>query len=148
MLTWSRLHESTFFVSIAHALWSNFVMLSSFAVLFASLVTGNMASGIISAVSLIVAGLMCAQSYALTRRCVLKSCQMRGESIERLSVRRFAEIFWMAAPAHFIFGISCAKSILQKRIQWRDITYEVRSHNDIKRLDYAPYVARNSEVSI
>lgn len=149
MLTWSRLYEKTFFLSIIHAAFSNTVMLGNFAVLFVSLGLLHVAGIAISAAALISSGLICAVSYMGTRRCVAKSCQLRGEELEPPTIRRFVEVFWMIAVAHLVYGVSCLKALTLKQIKWREITYELKSHNEIKRLDYQPYAATaQSKVSI
>ena len=149
MLTWSRLYEKTFFLSVIHAIFSNAVMLANFAILFISLWCWSVSGIAISTAALIASGLICAASYMGTRRCVKRSCQLRGEELEPSTVRRFIEVFWMIAVAHLVYGVSCLKAVLLKQIKWREITYELTSHNEIKRLDYQPYAAKvQSEVSI
>jgi len=44
------------------------------------------------------------------------------------------------AMTHLIYGVSCARAIFVRQIKWREVTYELKSRNQIKRLDYAPFV--------
>ena len=148
MLTWSRLYEPTFYLSIIHALFSNGVMLANFAILLLGLFSGEGTVSLIAAAALTGSGWMCAQSYELTRQCVAKSCQLRGQSLDSMTARRFAEVLAMVAPTHLIYGLSCAGAILAREIKWREITYELKSRNEVKRLNYAPYAAKNPDANV
>ncbi|MDG1875585.1 MAG: glycosyltransferase family 2 protein [Mariniblastus sp.] len=149
MLTWSRLYEKTFYLSIIHALFSNTVMLANFGILLWSTGLGSISGGLISAFSLIAAGIMCNLAYLFARSCVAQSCQLRGAKLGPMTLRRQFEVFWLSGLGHLVYGISCARAILIKRIKWRDITYELKSATQVKRLDYQPFVAHGpSKVSI
>ena len=141
MLTWSRLYEPTFYLSIIHALFSNGVMLANFAVLLLAVLSGSLPVILFTSAALIASGWMCARSYELTRQCVAKRCELRGESLAPLKKQRFCEVMLCVAVTHLVFGVSCAQAIFARQIKWREVTYELQSHNQIKRLDYAPYAA-------
>lgn len=150
MLTWSRLYESTFYLTIIHALFSNCVMMANFAVLLLAVLSGSLNAGLVAATALIASGWMCAKSYELTRQCVVKSCELRGQTLAPLQQQRFWGVVLAAAMTHLIYGFSCAQAIFVREIKWREITYELTSHNRVKRLDYAPYASETtrSDVSI
>jgi len=150
MLTWSRLYEPTFKLSIIHAVFSNGVMLANFAIFLLAILSGGFIAALIAAVALIASGWMCAQSYKLTRQCVIKSCELRGQTLAPMNKRRFAEVLLSVAMTHLIYGVSCASAVLANQIKWREVTYEFKSRNQIKRLDYAPYAPNTtrSDVSI
>ena len=150
MLTWSRLYEPTFYLSIIHAVFSNGVMLANFGVLLLALLSGSFVTALISATALIASGWMCARSYELTRQCAIKSCKLRGQTLAPLTKQRFWGIVLSVAMTHLIYGVSCLEAIFVHQIKWREVTYEVSSHNQIKRLDYAPYLpkTRRRDVSI
>lgn len=150
MLTWSRLYESTFFLSIIHAVFSNSVMIANFVILVLTILTGSITATLIAVVALLGSGWMCAKSYQLTRRCVTRSCQLRGQTLAPLKHRRFLGVLATVAMTHLIYGVSCVRAIFVRRISWREITYELKSSNKIKRLNYAPYLPKSagSDVSI
>lgn len=148
MLTWSRLYESTFYLSIIHALFSNGVMLANFAVLLLAVLSGSISTGLIAATALIASGWMCAQSYELTRECAMKSCELRGQTLAPLKGSRFLSVLATVAMTHLVFGLSCAEAIIAREISWREITYELKSGNRIKRLDYAPYLPKSSRSDV
>lgn len=150
MLTWSRLYEPTFFLSIIHAMFSNGVMLVNFAVLLLGILSGSIATFLIAAIALLASGWMCAKSYDVTRQCVIKSCELRGQTLAPLKHGRFLGVLATVAITHLVFGVACMRAIFASRISWREITYELKSSNRIKRINYAPYQPKSArnDVSI
>ena len=150
MLTWSRMHEKTFFITILHAVFSNAVMLANFAMLFYALMAGSWFIGIVSLVALILSGLLSAWAYRVSRNCVEHSCQLRGEAIKPMTIGRDHAAFWMIAPAHLLYGFSMVKALMAKRVTWREIHYRLEGGTRIKRLTYQPFDPRESgsELSI
>ncbi|MFK7768519.1 MAG: glycosyltransferase [Mariniblastus sp.] len=145
MLTWSRLYESTFFLTVIHACFSNAVMLSNFALLFLGIATGNGTVIAISVVSLIASGVICTHSYIATRKCVQHSLGLRGETLQRLTPSRIFGVFAMISIAHLVYGVSCVRALLLKQIKWREISYELNAKDNVKRLNYAPFVGSKKD---
>lgn len=150
MLTWSRLYEKTFFLSIIHAVFSNFVMLLNFAILVVALSAGHQLAIGASLLALVASGLLSTFAFVLTRRCVARSCQLRGDYLPPLGIGRFMSVLFLIAVAHIVYGVSCARAAMLKKIKWREIIYEVRRHDNIRRMNYQPYAApdTDSEYSI
>lgn len=156
MLTWSRLHEPSFYLSQIHAAFSNLVLTANVAVIFAG---GILAScGIIpissvdfwgpitiSLVALIIAGVLCVAAYASGRRCVEHSCSLRGDPIDSMDWKTRWSVFWSAAPAHWAYGISCWRASWANRVSWRGIDYHIDGKNKIERLNYAPFSRQVSD---
>jgi cellulose synthase/poly-beta-1,6-N-acetylglucosamine synthase-like glycosyltransferase len=148
MLTWSRLYERTFFLSVIHAAFSNLVMLFNFAILLVALAIGHwLAIGIISS-GLTISGLLCVWAYVASRNCVAKSCQLRGETLPPMSLSRGMGVLSTVAIGHLIYGVSCARAMMLRQIKWREITYEVRRHDQVKRLNYQPYLTGESQSKV
>lgn len=146
MLTWSRLHEPTFWITIVHAAFSNFVMLSNFFVLLAGL-SGLVAWSVVpvSFVALIAAGFLCAAAYNQARLCVNYSRSLQAGNGSELPVRG-SQLFWSfvcAAPAHLMFGWACFRAITTRRVVWRGIEYLLGSTGAVRRLNYSPYANQN-----
>ena len=150
MLTWSRLYEKTFFLSVIHAAFSNGVMLANFLVLILAIAQGHALAIGISTSTLLISGLLSTVSYLAARSCVKKSCELRGETLPSIQPARFVGVLLMVAIAHLVYGVSCARALVLKQIKWRDISYRVKKHDDVKRLNYHPFVRAetNSDVSI
>ncbi len=148
MLTWSRLYEKTFFLSVIHAVFSNFVMLSNFGVLFIAIAMGHRLGIGVSLFALIVSGGLCSLAYISSRKCVSRSCRMRGEVLPPMGISRFFGVLSTVPIGHLIYGFSCAQALLLKRIKWRGITYEVTRHDEVRRLNYQPYSAGNAQSKV
>ena len=141
MLTWSRLYEPTFWITILHALFSNAVMLANFAVLLAGLIGWLSPVAVwISLVALIVAGIQCAAAFCVSRSCVAASAKLRSEKLSPLAGRHWFWGFSLATPAHLMFGWGCAVALTTREIAWRGIRYRIKTGKEIERLDYQPFV--------
>ena len=140
MLTWSRLYEKTFFLSVVHAVFSNSVMIANFAALLVALGTRNWIAAGIAAACLIVSGILSVAAYVVARSCATHSCRLRNESLDPLKWTRLAAVFSVVAIGQAIYGVSCLRAVWMKRIKWREITYELKSKGEVKRLNYQPYV--------
>ena len=141
MLTWSRLYEPTFWITILHASFSNAVMFANFALLAAGLI-GWMPRAVIwiSLSALIVAGIQCAAAFCVSRSCVDASAKLRSEELSPLASRHWLWSFACAAPAHLMFGWGCAVALLTKEIAWRGVRYLLKSRGEVERIDYQPFV--------
>ena len=147
MLTWSRLYEPTYWITIAHALFSNVVMLANFAVLVAGSVGWlPRAAILISLTALVVAGIQCAAAFCVSRSCVAESAKLRGEQLSPLASRHWLWAFAGAAPAHLMFGWGCVVALRTKEIAWRGINYRIKSGGEVERLDYQPFVKTRTVV--
>lgn len=144
MLTWSRMHEKTFFITVAHAIFSNTVMLTSFIMLGIGLAYQNWIAAGVSTAGLVVSGILSTWAYSVSRSCAEHSCLLRGETLEPLSVGRLFSTFWMVAPSHLLYGLACFKSLMIRRIKWRGIHYELTGGTTIKRLNYEPFESTSS----
>ena len=139
MLTWSRIHERTFWITILHAFFSNFVMLFSFACLLVNLLAVEPWGIAVSLLSLVTSGILSAQAYNISRQCVQHSCRQRNEELADLPGGRFRAAFWMIAPAHLVYGFACLRAMTLRRIQWRGVSYQLGKQGKFTRLDYSPF---------
>lgn len=140
MLTWSRVYETTFYLTVIHAIFSNSVMLANFGLLLAAIVSSHWGAAAVSATGLIVSGILSVAAYVESRRCVAHSCRLRGETFSPCTVGRLGAVFALVAVAQAVYGISCFRAITMKRIQWREINYELGGESEIRRLNYHPYL--------
>ena len=145
MLTWSRLYEKTYFVSVIHAVFSNSVMIANFAFLFIALGVQDWIAAAVAAGLLIVSGILSVAAFIAARSCAVHSCRLRGVDLPKLSFTRMAAVFSLVAVGQMIYGVSCLRALVVKQIKWRDITYQLTRHDDIKRLNYQPYQPQTGE---
>ena len=146
MLTWSRRNESTFWITIVHAVFSNFVMLANFVILVAGL-AGWLPLAVIwiSLAALVFAGIACAAAFTVARSCVGESLRLRSQTLTPLTGRHWFWAFACAAPAHLMFGWGCVMALVTKKIAWRGIDYRLGPKGEIERLNYVPFVETKSK---
>lgn len=140
MLTWSRLYEKTFYLTAIHALFSNVAMLGNFVILLVAILVGSWLAGAISATGLIASGLLSVAAYGEARKCAAFSCSLRGEKLSPVTGQRLAGVFVLVAMAQWVFGRSCFRALRTEQIQWRGIDYEIGGGQEIRRLNYQPYL--------
>ena len=140
MLTWSRRNETTFWITIVHAAFSNFVMLANFAMLIAGLL-GWLPPAVvwISLAALVFAGIACAAAFIAARSCVGESLRLRSQTLTPLAGGHWFWAFVCAAPAHLMFGWGCGMALTTKKIAWRGINYRLGAKDEIERLNYLPF---------
>lgn len=145
MLTWSRLYEKTFFLAVVHAVFSNLVMCGNFVVLAIALARQNWQAAVIAAICLILSGILSVAAYVVSRRCAEFSCQLRGVALAPLTLPRLFAVFSLVAVGQAIYGVSCLRAIWTQRIKWREIAYEFNTKDDVKRLNYQPFIANSTD---
>ncbi len=144
MLTWSRLYESTFFLSVIHSIFSNAVMIATFLVWLTSLLTGNSWVFGCTSLALIASGLLSVGAYAIVRNTVARSCRFHGEQLPPIGLSRLGELTLTVPMAQLIYLTSCLKAIFSQEVQWREITYELIGKTRVRRMNYQP-IEQSSE---
>ena len=145
MLTWSRLYEPTFYLTILHAVFSNMVMIAVFISLFYLLWHQAGTSIAIPLLSLIVSGLLSVAAYLAARRVAEKSCQISGRRLPPLPIKNYWRLFWCVPLAQGMFFINCVAALLVKRIRWRGIWYQINPDRSIRMLQYQPYESSETQ---
>lgn len=146
MMTWSRLHEPTFYLTKLHAAFSNTLIFANALLLVLAIFAGFAGEGqyllarIATLSGLLLSAVFCFAAYVVSRNCVRHSLQLRGESLGKMSGWQMWHVFWAAAPAHWAYGLACWRSIWVKQIAWRGINYRIKSKSSIERLNYEPFL--------
>ncbi len=146
MLTWSRIYEPTFFLSVVHAVFSNVAMFAVLAALIAGLIGGDFRSASIAGGGLLISGLLSVFAYVVVRSAVSQSCGLRNEQLPPMGAIRFIKLLLTVPIAQLIYGVSCLRCLVSQRVQWREITYELTGNSSVKMLDYRPFVQTKEQV--
>jgi len=153
MLTWSRMYETTFVNTVLHAMVT-FGLLGACLVAFLfSLLNQDWSSATVVGSSLMAGLLITSISYFVVRNAVAHCVGLRGEKLRRLSIDRVFQLVVLAPIAQLIYCVSCFRAALTQKIQWRQITYELKGKSTVKMVRYRPWIASEpdqvrSEVSI
>jgi len=150
MLTWSRLYEDTFFLSVIHACFSNVLMLTNFTILILAVIIGNGTALIACATALLLSGALSTWAYSVSRNVAAKSAQLRGETMGNTTLWRITKLLLLVPVCQLIYGASSIRSLLCRRVRWRQIEYDLSSAPKFKRLNYQPFISEpaNSSQSI
>lgn len=146
MLTWSRLYESTFFLSVVHSIFSNAIMVASFSILLAAVLTANGWAMACASIALVASGLLSVAAYSIVRMTVGRSSKVRGESLPPIGLPRLLQLTLTVVIAQLIYLVSCVRSIFSQEVQWREITYELIGKTQVKRMNYQPIEQTAEEV--
>lgn len=139
MLTWSRLYEDTFFLSVIHSCFSNVLMLTNFTILIIAILLGNATAIVASATALLLSGCLSTWAYSVSRKVAARSAQLRGETIGNTTLWRLIKLLLLVPACQLIYGASSIMSLCCKRVRWRQIEYDLSSAPNFKRLNYQPF---------
>ena len=153
MLTWSRMYETTFTNTVLHAIIMFGLLIACLGFLVTALVNQDLDSALLIGSSLMTGLFLTSISYFVVRNAVSHCIGMRGETLQRLSFGRVFQYIALTPVAQLIYCVSCFRAALTQRIQWRQITYELKGKSKVEMVDYRPWIATEpeqvrSEVSI
>ncbi len=143
MLTWSRVHESTFIHTAIYMLILVGCFLATLGLAARALVIGDWLSLAVCGVALLANAVLNLAGYLIVRRSIQRIESRRDEAghqhyLGPLGWRRILKLGLLIPVCQLGFGAWMVRSILTRRVHWRQITYEVRAHDEIRMIDYRP----------
>ncbi|MBL8888505.1 MAG: glycosyltransferase family 2 protein [Planctomycetaceae bacterium] len=163
MLTWSRLFESTFWMTGIHALVTTTIqlmivlwcMLAILSVGSATSLTAALGAIGLPAASVAVILLGQVLGFYLVRRAIFRVTTAKDEAnptpgeLQNSPIAglfQFATICIGVPLANLAYAVGCFQAMRVKRVVWRNIAYEIDNGRKVKMLGYAPYVAEKPHV--
>ena len=141
MLTWSRIYEWGFVVTLLH-------MLFTVGMVVTALVTAGieLANGHFGISGMLLAGLFSIQlllfvAYLFTESTMRAINQEISEQITPMTPRRAAKFIVLIPAALAVYSISAIKATFAKKIEWRNATYEIGHKWEVRLLDDQPFAA-------
>ena len=141
MLTWSRIYEWGFVVTLLH-------MLFTVGMVVTALVTAGieLANGHFGISGMLLAGLLSIQlllfvAYLFTESTMRAINQEISEQITPMTPRRAAKFIVLIPAALAVYSISAIKATFAKKIEWRNATYEIGHKWEVRLLDDQPFAA-------
>lgn len=141
MLTWSRIYEWGFVVTLLH-------MLFTVGMVVTALVTAGieLANGNFGIAGMLLAGLLSIQvllfvAYLFTESTMRAINQEITAQITPMTIRRAAKFIALIPAALVVYSISAIKATFAKRIEWRNATYEIGHKWEVRLLDDQPFAA-------
>lgn len=148
MLTWSRIYESTFWVTLLHAITGGALVVGWCVALLASVATLDAVGiGWVLSVGLVAVAVLTA-GYFVVRRTVDISLSRREltplDSKGRIGYKHLLSIaFWMG-PVQMIYLYACIKANQASQVCWRGIDYRIDGRN-VEMMGYRPYAATSDQ---
>lgn len=144
MLTWSKMYEPTFLNTLIHCVGTVGLLLAAFLTMIFALAIGAWTAAAVIAGGLATTSLLNTMSYYVVRNAVSNNANL-DQPLPDVRLSRALHLAVLAPVACLIYGYSCLQATLQQKIQWRQITYELRGNSRVKMLGYRPWVANETE---
>ena len=139
MLTWSRLFESTYFLTVLHAfiLQGTVLVGIGLAVYWCILANGWLAGLAIGGLFMFWLGN--AIGYVLIGRGVQRHSHDERVDWEEIGWRHYLPILPAIPLTHFIYWVSAIRACFVRTIEWRKVVYRVKSGGQVEMVEYRPY---------
>ncbi len=139
ILTWSRFYEKTYVTTFIHML---LLVGSSLATMFLALwALVQMQWGIvlIAAAAFVINAVLNFAGYQMVRSSIARIERRREHVLEPLPSNRIWNLVLMIPYCQLCYGVWTVKSALTRRVNWRQITYEVKAHDQVRMIRYRPH---------
>ena len=144
MLTWSRLFETTYPLTVAHATLLQGSVAWTIGLGGVLLLQGLWSSALCTLMSVAVFWLANGVAYHEIRRAVQQHSHDCRQPWPRLKL-----ITWLltcaAVPVtHLIYAISAYRALSVREIKWREITYQIDRSGQVRMLEYRPFATQHA----
>ena len=144
MLTWARLYESTFWITMIHAVISGGLVICLVTSAILSVLTLDLFSIFTALLTFAIAAGMLAGGYWIVREAVSASLIQRGlPKLKPLDRNNWLQLGMWMGPIQLIYLYSSIQAKRANSISWRGVEYNL--HDDgVELVEYLPY-QQNSE---
>lgn len=139
MLTWSRLFESTYPLTVLHAVTMQGICLIGLILGVAAGWQGAWAESMFGFVGLISFWAANLFAYRWIDRSVRRLTHANMIRESRFGVWELCKAAMAIPMTHLIYVVSAVRACFVRQICWRDITYRIDRSGNVKMLSYAPY---------
>jgi len=139
MLTWSKIYESTFPLTVLHAAISVILAIGIDLCLIVALLSLDLMTIVAAIGALLTAAGLSVLGYALVRNAVSASLQKRNlKPLATLPFEAMGKIALMMGPVQLCYLVGCIKAISAKVVKWRGIEYRILG-NRFSMVEYLPW---------
>jgi len=147
MLTWSKIYESTFWITLVHASISALMVVGLVASAILALLTLDFASLFFCLLTFVLASALLVGGYWIVRESVSSSLQRRGlAKLKPLQKDDFISLGLRMGIVQLLYLYGCVRAKLSKRICWRGVKYRLKEKS-VELVEYRPYESSDSEKS-
>lgn len=141
MLTWSRIYEWGFVVTLLHMLFTVAMVLTALTMSGIELANGNFGIAGMLLSGLLSIQLLLFVAYLLTEATMRVINQEIADQITPMTLSRAAKFIMLIPAALVVYSISAIKATFAKKVEWRNATYEIGHKFEVRLLDDQPFAA-------
>lgn len=139
MLTWSKIYEPTFPLTVLHASISGVLAIGIDLCLIWAILSLDIAMIVAVIIALTTTAGLSVLGYALVRNAVTASLQKRGmQPLAPLPIAGMGKIALMMGPVQLCYFVGCVKALAAKVVKWRGIKYRILD-DGISMVEYLPW---------
>ncbi len=146
-LTWSKMYEPTFLNTVMHCVATVGLLTAATVMAIVAVSIGVWKAAAILGIGLLAASIANVVSYCVVRNAITITSNLEGQEIGKLSPGRTIKLIFLSPVTYLIYGFSCLQAAVRQKIQWRQITYELRGKSSVKMLRYRPWTADETQKS-
>lgn len=135
ILTWSKIHEPTFWVTALQMAFSSALIIGIFSTLLWAIATADWFLATVSSATTVISGVLSVLAWTTIRRAVLLAS---GETFHPVSWKLFVKALFAVAVAQSVYAIACCGAMFRNKVQWRGVSYLVKNRS-VELKQYHPF---------
>ena len=141
MLTWSRIYEWGFLVTLGHMLFTVAMVVAAMWMVCWNLINQHSGTAVMLLTGLLTVQLMLLAAFVLAESAIKSLGPQIANQVTKMTVFRLGKIALLIPVALVVYSISTVKASFAKKIKWRNATYEIRNRFEVKVIDDKPFSA-------
>ena len=145
MLTWSRLYESTYLLTVLHSLLTSISMSLAMLNMAMSAAQGNWRSMIVSGMGLGIFIGLSAFGYFGIQYLIRYCARRRGDDVPRTDPLTFGVLTLSLPLTYWIYGWAAVTALGVRQVKWRGVEYRLKSGRQVEMTHYQPFQADSTQ---
>jgi len=142
ILTWSRIHEPTFWLTVLQMSFATALIVGVFSALFWALWVGNIGLAAVTAIAIVVSGVLSVLAWLTVRHSVIDHAETASD-LTNVGWPRLLAALLLVGVAQAVYTIACLGAMFSKTVRWRGVQYQV-SKKSVVLEEYVPFSGRSS----
>lgn len=143
MLTWSRLYEPTYLLTVLHAVVTTGFMSVGLLMLVIGMVRGAWQEALIAGIGLLLFWGLSGLGYLGIAALVRRTARQRGEVLDSINPLALLLLMVSLPLTYWIYLWAAITALWVRTVTWRGIEYQLLSKSQVKMTRYLPYQAES-----
>ena len=139
MLTWSRLYEPTYLLTVLHAVATTGLMTVGLLMLVVGVLQGAWVESLVAGVGLLLFWGLSGLGYMGISGLVRRTAQQRGEELAPMAPLTLPLLMLTLPLTYWIYLWAAVSALWVRTVKWRGIEYELLSGSQVRMTHYLPY---------